>query len=215
MLPLIKDKVSPRINKLSEKINKNIAISGIVLIASYYLFDKELLGPNQLIREADQSMLIFALISSWIIYYVTYLHDQLKGEQSKKKRTIEIVFFVGLIILSSTLIIGYDTILPMILPTIQKSNYKAELMVFLILAPIIEETTYRKLFYNQWARPKYGKIKGGALIGFIFVITHPVVSLGGFILYWIPTLMFFMVYDLGGIKASIIIHFLYNLVAIM
>lgn len=178
------------------------------------MFDRELLGAH-VIGEGEQSIIILALFTSWIIYYSIYLHKRLKENVSKKEKYIERGFFIGLVVISLIFSVGYDSILATITPTLQKTTSQSELMVFLILAPIIEEIVYRYLLYDKWSRPRYGKIKGGALIGFIFVVTHPVVSFGGFILYWLPTLLFFMVYEKGGLKASIIVHFLYNLVALL
>lgn len=214
MLLLLKDKIKPWMNTLSKDLNQHVFFSSIIMMVTYYLFDRELLGTNAQ-RVADPYFLAFALIISWFLYYSTYLHQKMKEDLSKKERTIEKGFFIGMILVTATLSFGYDAILATVLPSLHKASTRSEITVFLILAPIIEEIIYRHLLYDHWSKPKYGKIKGGAIIGLLFVLTHPVINLGGFVLYWIPTLLFFMVYNTAGIKASILVHFLYNLVAVI
>lgn len=216
MILYLKEKIAPSLDKLHQKINNKALFSGFVIIASYFLFEMELIGirvgPYEQGPIAIRAM---AIVSAIAIYYLSHLHGQIKNNTPKKELYIELVFFIAIITVSLIIGLGYNNILKAILPNLQKTTTQSELIVFLIIAPIMEEVVFRKLLYDNWAFDKFGRLKAMLVVGLLFVLTHPIVSFGGFILYWLPTLLFFMVYDLAGIKASIGVHFIYNLVALI
>lgn len=47
-----------------------------------------------------------------------------------------------------------------------------------------------------------------------FVMFHPVTNMHALVIYWVPTLLFFLVYYEFGLYGSIVIHILYNMMAI-
>ena len=82
------------------------------------------------------------------------------------------------------------------------------------MAPVMEELSFRYLLYDRWAKPRFGTVKAVLLTGFLFVICHPVGNINAMILYWIPTLAFYLVYDSFGLYGSIVAHMIYNFVAL-
>ncbi len=122
---------------------------------------------------------------------------------------------LGLIILIAILgVIFYQPLLLRWFPNLGEVYYPANVVLFLVIAPIMEELTFRYLLYDRWAKPKYGKGLGMLAAGIIFVLCHPVTDWRTLCLYWIPTIMFFLVYEDFGIYGSILAHMIYNFLAL-
>lgn len=99
-------------------------------------------------------------------------------------------------------------------PGLDAAYYPSELALFLLIAPVLEELTFRYLLYDMWAKKKYGKWWGMAASGLIFVLCHPITGWQTLCLYWIPALMLYLVYEDWGIYGSILAHVIYNFFAL-
>lgn len=214
MLSGVKTKVYIALDKITRYISEHPIFSGIAIIIAYFMFDNEfMIGSGTTL--AKDELILSSLFIAYFAYYIAYLRKKLKSNLSDTERKKEILFFSSLIIVTLGIFISYDSLITQYLPSIGDNYYKSEVVVFLILAPIFEEISFRYLLYDKWAKVKYGKIIGGILIGIIFIIFHPINNFIGFAMYWLPTLFLFMTYDSGGIKASITAHMLYNIVALL
>lgn len=228
------------LNSMTKFISENPVFGGISLIFAYFMFDNEFM-VGESTELASDHIVLFSILSGYFAYYIVYLRRKLKGDlalsdeekpktlkanknkiqdepQEKlegKDRKREIVFFIGLIITTLAIYFSYDTLIVKYLPSISSKYQKSEVVILLILAPIFEELAFRYLLYDKWSKLRYGKLIGGLIVAFIFIIAHPITNLVGFVVYWLPTLFLFMTYDSGGIKASIPAHIIYNLISIL
>lgn len=201
-------------DNMSHYISKHPIFGGLGLILAYFIFDNEfMIGSGTTL--ASDHVVLFSIFASYFAYYIVYLRNKLKEDLSGKDKKIEVIFFISLAIVPLIIFYGYDTLITKYLPSISDLYKKSEVIVFLVLAPIFEELAFRFMLYDKWAKPKYGKIVGGLAIGLVFIISHPINGFVGFVVYWLPTLFLFMTYDLGGIKASIVAHLLFNIVALL
>ena len=108
---------------------------------------------------------------------------------------------------------GY-ALLPKALPALERSYYWSQLAVFLFVAPIMEELIFRYLLFDRYFRRKWGWFPAFLLTSLLFVLCHPVTDTHALIIYYVPTLLFFLVYHEFGLYGSIAIHILYNLIAL-
>ena len=104
--------------------------------------------------------------------------------------------------------------MPKLFPVLAERYYNSQLMLMLFVAPVIEEVIFRYLLYDRWLRPKWGWLGGFLASSFLFVICHPVTNVHAMVIYWVPTVLFFLVYHEFGLYGAILIHMVYNMMAI-
>lgn len=195
--------------------------TGFSLIVIYFLMDTYLLNTNE---EMDTTTLGLCLGFSLALFYLYYVHSRIFGPERKgakdipsfcknQKRVVWIGYFI-LILLSVLLFLGYEPIATDWFPSLGNTYYRSQLTLLLLIAPIIEELSFRYFLYDRWARRKYGIVKGILLTGLIFVICHPVANIQSMILYWVPTLAFYLIYESFGLYGSIAAHMIFNFVAL-
>lgn len=197
------------IRKIGDNANQKPLYGALVVIATYFIFDAQFMDPY---RKVQMPELLVGVIISIALFAVIYLAPQLETTQNRKRTLLP---FIILSVLTLSITLGYDVIMPKLLPHIFEGYKIGNVVTVVIIAPILEELAFRYLLYDKWARPKFGKLKGILLISLVFIITHPIMNMTGFALYWLPTLFFFSVYDLGGIYPAILAHMLFNILAIL
>lgn len=195
--------------------------AAVILIALYFLLDYVMINVQWEIPLPLTA--IFACLGPVCLYYF-YAVDYRKGVfpndgtdipvfvKNKKKYAAcgwTILFLWGNLLLSA----GYFLV-PEVFPALEQTYYWSQLALFLYIAPIMEEITFRYLLYDRYFRRKWGWLPAFLLVSLIFVLCHPVTDLHSLIIYYVPTILFFLVYHEFGLYGSIIIHMLYNFVAL-
>lgn len=198
-------------------------INAIVLLSIYWVMDGALLNVTKDIGRWQANLSLLSTLILFCLYYVipylvTKTTDTYPGKdtpsQVKNKKKYVVIMFCLLILLTSIIPLGYDKIITNKLPSISSAYYPSQIYVLIGIAPIMEECIFRYFLYDKWARLRYGTIKGALITGFLFVICHPVLDLSSFILYGIPTVLFYLIYDSYGLYGSITAHILFNVIAL-
>ena len=80
-----------------------------------------------------------------------------------------------------------------------------------IIAPFVEETIYRQIFYHEWLA-KINLWMGRLVVGFIFVLIHFPTNLATWAFYAVAACSLFITYEGTGnnLKWSIGLHMLNN-----
>lgn len=195
--------------------------TGMSLIILYFLMDAYLLDTGE---EMEPVLLGLCLGASLALFYLYYVHGRVFGPE--RKGAIDIpsfckhpkqaagIGFLILVLLSVLLFVGYQPMMTDWFPSLGDHYYRSQLTLLLLIAPMIEELSFRYFLYDRWARRKYGIVKGILLTGLIFVICHPVGNIQSMILYWVPTLAFYLIYETFGLYGSIAAHMIFNFVAL-
>ena len=208
-----------------ERLKKGLypVTAAVILIAAYFIMDMYLLGVSE---EVDTKTQAFCLAGVLSVFYLFYVHQKLFGRKKQKGNDLPgfvadnyqnlyvILGFLVLIGLSTALFFGYEAITTDWFPRLGDEYYQSQILLLVLMAPVMEELSFRYLLYDRWAKPRFGTVKAVLLTGFLFVICHPVGNSNAMILYWIPTLAFYLVYDSFGLYGSIVAHILYNFVAL-
>lgn len=204
---------------IGENMDKVPIYGALVSIIIYFIIDYSLMNPNV---ESPTSVIILSVLIALGILFLSYViplqkqtKDNPKTSGRFKTRLLNLpIPFIILVIVSLTFVIFYEWYRG-ILPTLITGYPKSQVITMLIVAPILEELGYRHFLYGKMAKPDYGRVKGMLLIGLVFIITHPITSVAGFALYWLPTLLFFITYDGWGLYTSIALHICFNLIALL
>ena len=195
--------------------------TGFSLVVIYFLMDALLLNTNE---EMDTLTLGLCQGGALALFYLYYVHARVFRPEKKDAhdipsfckhpRRVAGIGFLILALFSFLLFFGYDPLFTDWFPALGDQYYRSSLTLLILIAPMIEVLAFRYFFNDRWARTKFGVVKGILLTGLIFVICHPVTNMEGVILYWIPTLAFYMVYESFGLYGSIAAHMIFNFVAL-
>lgn len=197
--------------------------AAVILIAAYFIMDMYLLGVSEEVETKTQALCLAGVLS---VFYLFYVHQKLFRRKKQKGNDLPgfiadkyqnlyvILGFLVLTGLSAVLFFGYGTITTDWFPKLGDEYYQSQILLLVLMAPVMEELSFRYLLYDRWAKPRFGTVKAVLLTGFLFVICHPVGNINAMILYWIPTLAFYLVYDSFGLYGSIVAHMIYNFVAL-
>lgn len=212
----------PLANAYQKGFQKHPVGNAFLILAVYWVMDSQLLNVFEDIGSWPAVLGISMTLMIFYLYYVLgYIlgyqgegdgHDVPQSIKNRKKYVMGM--FSVLIILTIAIPLGYDKIITKWLPAIDTVYYPSQVLLLVCIAPIMEELVFRYFLYDRWARIKYGTVKGILATGFIFVICHPVSDLNSIILYWVPTLLFYLIYDSFGLYGSITAHILFNLIAL-
>lgn len=203
--------------------HKRPIVNGILILVIYWILDDLLLnvtdyvGNWQIILSLGLTIMIFYLY--YVLGYILGCYPTTNGYKDipntvKNRKKYVITMFYLILVLTITIPLGYDTIITKWIPILDHTYYPSQVLLLVCIAPILEELVFRYFFYDQWARIKYGSIKGMIATGFLFVICHPVTDIDSMILYWVPTILFYLIYDSFGLYGSILAHILFNLIAL-
>lgn len=192
-----------------------------VLIILYFIMDAGMLNVAE---NAHDGLSIFCILFTLLLFYHLYVagyqiginHTAAKDIPAfiRNKRKYVFAMFHILILLTIGIALGYDEIITRWMPNLDAVYYPSQVFVLVLIAPVIEELAFRYFLYDKWAKPAYGLWKGLLISGILFVICHPVTDLNGMILYWMPTILFYLMYESFGLYGSILAHIVFNFIAL-
>lgn len=205
--------------KLDTCFHTHPIVVAILLLSIYFTMDSNLLNVN---KDIGMFPVRFFLFFTTAVLYLCYVNGYVFGVSKpgidlpgfvKHPKRYVIGIFGLLTILTIIIAFGYDGIIKC-MPNLDAVYYPSQIYLMVWIAPVFEELVFRYYLYDNWARKKYGKILGIIFTGIIFVFCHPITDINSLVLYWIPTLLFYMVYETFGLYGSILVHILYNLIAL-
>lgn len=193
----------------------------VIALASYFLLDSYMLNT---LTELGDHQTLFCLSIAFAIFYIGYVMQyqfrcQVSGGKDipawvRNRRGYAVTFFWALVLIGHIVFISYDAIILNCFPNLESTYYRSQVFLLIFIAPILEELVFRYFLYDRWAQIKFGTVKGMLLTGLLFVVCHPVTSVDGLILYWVPTLLFYLIYDSFGLYGSVIAHMVFNFIAL-
>lgn len=207
--------------KQTSLVQKNPKIAVLVMVVVYFMLDCLMMDKDQTLHTALIAVFTFLAPSTLYSYYVYDYQRELypeggtdvPGFVKNKKRYVTfgwlIILVWGLIFL-----IIEPIIVPKFFPVLDETYYRQQIMLMLFIAPVMEEIIFRYLLYDRWLKRKWGWFWGFVAASFIFVLCHPVTNMHSLVIYWVPTVLFFLVYREFGLYGSIVIHMIYNMMAI-
>lgn len=203
-----------------KKMQEHPICTAVILLILYFIMDDVLLDVKE---NAKTETIFLCLFITLAVFYSCYVMGYQTGAYQRgkdipifirhQKRYMTWMFWI-LTILTGIISLGYDEIITRWMPNLNNVYYPSQVLLLVLIAPIIEELAFRYFLYERWALKKYGTIVGVLITGLLFVICHPVTGMDSMILYWIPTLLFYLIYDSFGIYGSIAAHILFNFIAL-
>ena len=191
------------------------------LFVLYLTADATLLNTS---RAPDGKYTVIYLGLALGLFFTAYVLPYWNGKRRRatkdipsgiknKKRFVTVTYFITAAI-AITASMLYHQMGDDLLPSLSSTYYESQVNVLVLVAPIMEELIFRYVLYDMWARARFGKVKGILLSGAIFVVCHPVTGLEGLVLYWIPTILFYVIYEEFGLYGSILSHAIFNFIAL-
>lgn len=202
-------------------VQRNPKLCTMIMIVMYFLLE-------YLMVENTESMdriliIIFTMLAPSMLYsyYVSDYHRGINPQGGtdmpkfvKNKKKYAIIGWFGITIWGVLFLIFEPVVVPKFFKLLDNTYYGSQIMLMLYIAPVMEEIAFRYLLYDRWLRRKLGWFWGFMAASLLFVICHPVTNVHSLIIYWAPTLLFFLIYHEFGLYGSIIMHIIYNMIAI-
>lgn len=202
-------------------VQRNPKLCTMIMIVMYFLLE-------YLMVENTESMdriliIIFTMLAPSMLYsyYVSDYHRGINPQGGtdmpkfvKNKKKYAIIGWIGITIWGVLFLIFEPVVVPKFFKLLDNTYYGSQIMLMLYIAPVMEEIAFRYLLYDRWLRRKLGWFWGFMAASLLFVICHPVTNVHSLIIYWAPTLLFFLIYHEFGLYGSIIMHIIYNMIAI-
>lgn len=202
-------------------VQRNPKLCTMIMIVMYFLLE-------YLMVENTESMdriliIIFTMLAPSMLYsyYVSDYHRGINPQGGtdmpkfvKNKKKYAIIGWLGITIWGVLFLIFEPVVVPKFFKLLDNTYYGSQIMLMLYIAPVMEEIAFRYLLYDRWLRRKMGWFWGFMAASLLFVICHPVTNVHSLIIYWAPTLLFFLIYHEFGLYGSIIMHIIYNMIAI-
>lgn len=202
-------------------VQRNPKLCTMIMIVMYFLLE-------YLMVENTESMdriliIIFTMLAPSMLYsyYVSDYHRGINPQGGtdmpkfvKNKKKYAIIGWLGITIWGVLFLIFEPVVVPKFFKLLDNTYYGSQIMLMLYIAPVMEEIAFRYLLYDRWLRRKLGWFWGFMAASLLFVICHPVTNVHSLIIYWAPTLLFFLIYHEFGLYGSIIMHIIYNMIAI-
>lgn len=208
------------LDKDSSLVQKNPKLTAIVLVVMYWMLDYVMVDVQTDINEVLNVTLVLLSISTlYSIYVLDYQRNLFpqRGTDTprfvKNKTRYVTIGWIILAVWGITFLIGEQYVVPKFFVELDASYHRSQILNMMFIAPVMEEIIFRYVLYDRWMKQKYGWLLGLVIASFLFVICHPVSNLHSLIIYYVPTLMFFAVYNEFGLYGSILIHMIYNIVA--
>lgn len=208
-------------SKQMSLVQRNPKIVVITMIVMYFLLDYVITDAKDTLHIV--LLTVFTLFPT-VMLYSWYVNDYVREwypadgtdipKFVKSKKRYAIIGWLVISLLGIIFLIAELFIVPKFFPVLNDTYYQPRILLMVFIAPVMEEIIFRYLLYDRWLKPKWGWFWGFIAASIIFVICHPVTNMHSFIVYWIPTLLFFLIYQEFGLYGSIIIHILYNMMAI-
>ena len=202
-------------------VQSNVKLSMLILIVMYFLLDYMLV--DQAAEMNYVWVIMFTLLAPSMLYsyYTGDCHKGLfpKGGTDipmfvKDKKKYALTGWAVITGWAVLFLITEPFVVPRFFKMLDETYYSPQLALFLVIAPIMEEIIFRYLLYDRWLRKKWGWFWGFMAASLVFVICHPITNMHALVIYWLPTLLFFIVYHEFGLYGSIAMHIIYNLVAL-
>lgn len=202
-------------------IQSNVKLAALVLVASYFVLD-------YLMMETPQDLhivltVLFTLLAPSTLYSF-YVNDYQRGigptdgldmpKFVKNRKKYATFGWLAITIWGIILLIIEPIVVPRFFPILNKTYLEPQIMLMIFIAPVIEEIIFRYLLYDRWLKKKCGWFFGFVIASFIFVICHPVTNAHALVIYWVPTILFFVVYSEFGLYGAIMVHMIYNMMAL-
>lgn len=202
--------IATPLDKLGTTFHAHPVFGGVVIIITYFLLDSVLMDRYD---TAPDSMIYLGIGYAIVFLLISYIRPMIYAKNQNKRFVYGITLSCSLLLFG--IVLSYDTVIATILPTLHDGYLKPQVISLCFIAPILEELAYRYLLYDKWAKKKWGTWIGAGVIGIIFVMAHPIMGAGGFVLYWLPTILFYVTYNTTGLYGSIVAHILFNIVALL
>ena len=213
--------VSKAVKKPKSLVQSNPKLTVLVLIVTYFLLDYMMMETTEDLNRI--LVVIFTLLAPSMLYsYYVYDYQReiypIGGSDVpkfiKNKKDYTVIGWIILTIWGILLLIAEPFVVPEFFPVLDSTYHQSQIMLMLFVAPVMEEIIFRYLLYDRWLRRKWGWFWGFVAASFVFVICHPVTNMHPLIIYWIPTLLFFLVYHEFGLYGAMVMHMIYNMMAI-
>lgn len=202
-------------------VQKNPKLAALVIIVVYFMMDYLMMGTNHAVSTV--LVVIGALLAPSTLYSY-YVSDYNRGirprggtdvpEFIKNKNRYVTIGWLVFLIWGIILLAAGPAIVSRFFPVLNQTYYRSQIVLITYMAPIMEELIFRYLLYDRWLKRKCGWFGGFIIASLIFVFVHPVTNMHSFVIYWIPTVLFFLIYREFGLYGSIMIHMIYNMIAI-
>lgn len=202
-------------------VQSNVKLCLLVLIVMYWLLDYMMMShPDEINRVMT---VIFTMLAPSMLYsyYVSDCHKGLfpKGGTDipafvKNRKKYAVAGWIAITIWSVLFLALEPLVVPRFFKLVDETYYSSQLALMIIVAPVMEEIIFRYLLYDRWLRRKWGWFWGFVVASFVFVVCHPITNVHALVIYWVPTLLFFLVYHEFGLYGSIIMHMVYNIMAL-
>lgn len=195
--------------------------TALMMVILYFMLDAGMMDTEKELGRWDiASYAIMALVILYIFYAGDYHRNICPTGGTdvpkfiKHRKQYVLIGFAVFFIWGILFLAAGPVVIPKLFPTLAGKFSQAQLALMLLIAPVMEEVTFRYLLYDRWLRQKYGWLLGFIVASFLFVMCHPITNLHSFIVYWAPTVMFFLVYHDFGLYGAILMHMIYNMIAI-
>lgn len=202
-------------------VQSNPKLTVFVLATTYFLLDYVMMD------EAENtplwlSVIFFLLASSTLFSF--YVNDYQRGlgprdgtdvpKFVKNKSKYVTIGWVVITVWGILFLTVEPFAVPKFFKVLNETYHQSQIVLMLLIAPVMEEITFRYLLYDRWLRKKLGWLGGFLVASLIFVLFHPVTNTHALIIYWVPTALFFLVYHEFGLYGAILVHMVYNMMAI-
>lgn len=202
-------------------VQSNPKLAVLTLAVVYFLLDYLMIDVA---NEPPLAMIVlftFLAPSTLYSYYVNDYHRGLNPPGGhdmpafvKNKKKYAITGWLCVLLWGVIFLAAEPFVISRFFPMLDETYYQSQIVLMMYIAPVMEEVVFRYLLYDRWLRRKWGWLGGFLAASLIFVMFHPVTNMHALVIYWVPTLLFFLVYYEFGLYGSIVIHILYNMMAI-
>lgn len=213
--------VDQPVKKRKSLVQKNPKLVALILIVTYFLLDYLMISKAE--DMTTGLIVLFTLLapSSLYAYYTNDYHREMYPTGGtdvpkfiKNKKKFSLIGWALITLWGIMLLLAEPYVVPKIFPVLDETYHRSQIMLMLYIAPIMEEIVFRYLLYDRWLKRKWGWLGGFLASCLIFVACHPVTNTHSFVIYWVPAVMFYLIYHEFGLYGSIVIHMLYNMMAI-
>lgn len=202
-------------------VQGNPKLAVLVLAVIYFLLDYLMVDVTEGIH--PMLIILFTLLAPSALYGY-YVMDYQKGmgpsggadmpKFVKNKKRYAVAGWLVITLWGIIFLAAEPFLVQRFFPVVDKAYYQSQIMSILFIAPVMEEIIFRYLLYDRVLRPKWGKFWSFLAASLIFVAFHPVANMHALVIYWVPTVLFFLVYQEFGLYGSIVMHMVYNTMAI-
>lgn len=195
-------------------------LTAIVLVATYFLLDYLMMNTAEGLHKALIAVFTLLAPSTLYSYYVfDYQRDMAPSGGTdipkfvKDKKKYALIGWLAITVWGVAALVVEPFVINFF-PALDSTYHQSQIMLMLFIAPVMEEIIFRYLLYDRWLKRKWGWFWGFIAASLIFVVCHPVTNVHSLIIYWVPTLLFFLIYQEFGLYGAIVMHTIYNMMAI-